>query len=281
MGVVAITGAAGRIGLCLARGLADAGIDTRLLDLAPRPEGTLDGDWRQCDLAQPEEAAANLAGVDAVIHLAGHPNSRDWTVVERANVAMTRIVLEAAGAAGARRVLLASSIHVWGWHASGVPFSDDLPLRPDGPYGVSKVAAEAVMSFLCDRYGMAGFALRICSFKAEPVQARDLRTWLSPADMVSLALACLASDETGVTAVWGLSANKRAGLVSPTWRRLGYRPVDDAERHVAALRARGVDTNIVSEWPRLGGAFAEWDAPAPTPEEQQRRRDTCTSRSTT
>lgn len=250
---ILVTGAAGRIGRVVVAALAQRH-RVRLTDRLPgeAPPG--------CEMLCADLAADPLEGlcdgIDAVLHLAGNPNSRDWEAVGRANIDAARRLFEAAAAAGVRRIVYASSIHVAGFAPAASAFADEVPMRPDGPYGVSKAAAELVLRYLCDRDGISAVALRIGSFRSAPGNARELRTWISPGDMARLAEAALTADVAGFHGVWGLSANSRAVIAGEGRAAIGYAPQDDAEAYVPALEAAGVDTAIVSEWPCLGGAFA-------------------------
>lgn len=86
---------------------------------------------------------------EVVVHLAAQssvPRSivdpvRDWAV----NVDGTRLVAEAAAAAGARRVISASSAAVYGEPAE-LPLRESSPAVPANPYGSSKLAAEAALA---------------------------------------------------------------------------------------------------------------------------------------
>ncbi len=251
---VLITGAAGRIGRTLAEGLASAH-QLRLADL--RPNHSPDADWIECDVTDAGAAARAVEGMDAVIHLAGHPNSTDWNVVQSLNVGGTLAMLRAASAAGARRFLLASSIHVCGLHPADVPLSGDLAPLPDGPYGLSKLQTEILARYFATMHGLTAIAMRICSFRPEPTNARELATWISPADMVRLASACLTAEVEGYHEIWGVSANAKARVRDSSWAALGYSPRDDASEHADRLKAAGVDVSCFSEWPYLGGAFVD------------------------
>ena len=70
----------------------------------------------------------------------------DLVALYRTNVIGTAAVLEATRLTECvERVLLASSAFVYGpGNESGLPTPEDAPLRPVTPYGVSKVAAEAI-----------------------------------------------------------------------------------------------------------------------------------------
>jgi UDP-glucuronate 4-epimerase len=86
-----------------------------------------------------------LAPGDVVFHLAAQPGVRSsWGAgfihYLRNNVQATQRVLEAAVRCGVSRVVYASSSSVYG--NAPVPMSEDSPLRPLSPYGVTKLAGE-------------------------------------------------------------------------------------------------------------------------------------------
>jgi nucleoside-diphosphate-sugar epimerase len=85
-----------------------------------------------------------FAGAEVVFHLAGRAGVRasftDENRYRHDNVDATDKVLEAAAAAGVRRVVFASSSSVYG---DGVtPFREDANLAPISPYGRTKLEAE-------------------------------------------------------------------------------------------------------------------------------------------
>lgn len=252
---VLITGAAGRIGQTLARGLAGK-FFLRLADLA-RIDTQLGDERMVCDISDADQVARALKGMDAVVHLAGHPNSQDWDVVQQLNIAGTFNVLKAASSAGVQRILYGSSVHVCGLHPADVTLSNDLPIWPDGPYGISKATCELALRYLSESEGLTCVAMRICSFRPLPQNARELATWISPDDMVKLVHSGLCAPVSGFHTIWGISANTRAHVSDDAWARLGYCPQDNAEDHALRLAAEGVDTTRYSEWPHLGGHFAD------------------------
>lgn len=248
---ILITGAAGRIGRTLSAGLADRFV-LRRTDIVAA-DGVM-----QCDLAC-DDLTPLVDGAEAIIHLAGHPNSRDWEVLERANLRSSRRLLDAAVAASVPRFVFASSIHVAGLFPSDTSLADELPYAPDSPYGASKAMVEMMLRYAAGRYDLAVCALRVCSFRPAPGNARELTTWLSPGDCVRLFEAALVAPFEGFVTAWGTSANRRLGKPSQAWARLGYRPHDDAEHFAAQLADMGIDIASKSEWPLLGGAFAAAD----------------------
>jgi UDP-glucose 4-epimerase len=86
-----------------------------------------------------------MAGVDLVYHLAAQSNVlgaiRDPDYSFETNVVGTYEVLKAAGLAGVKRVIFASSREVYGETAS-LPVSEGAPIAPINAYGASKAAGE-------------------------------------------------------------------------------------------------------------------------------------------
>lgn len=117
-----------------------------------RPGGTppraLPGiDWRGVDLLDAEAVRAEIRRTppDAVYHLAGAPHvGRSWDHVVATlekNVRATHHLLDALRSAGrSMPVLIPSSAMVY--KSADAPLSEEAPLVPSSPYGVSKVAQE-------------------------------------------------------------------------------------------------------------------------------------------
>lgn len=258
MARVALTGAAGSLASDVLPGLLDLGHRIVGVDRRPRPDATT-CPWVECDVTDREALRSAFDGCDAVVHLAGIPLEADWDRVLRANIDGTQAVLETAHRAGIRRVVLASSIHAAGFvgvPADGDPVPDDVAVRPDTFYGVSKAALEALGSLYHDRHRMDVVCLRIASRFARPRGERMLSTWLSPADAVRLVDAALTTPAPGFRVVWGVSANRRGYLSPAGGAAIGFHPRDDAEDHA--------DDGIAaaSDWDRryIGGDFC-----SPTP----------------
>jgi uronate dehydrogenase len=120
-------------------------------------------------------------------------------------------------------------------YASGHPLDGTDPVRPDSLYGVSKAFGEALGRMYVDKFGLEVVCLRIGSFQARPRIARELSTWLSPADMTRLTLAALTHPDVGFEIVYGVSANRRSWWSPEPGLRIGYEPQDDAEAFAAEL----------------------------------------------
>lgn len=164
-----ITGGAGFIGANLAHALVARGDSVRVLDdfstgrpqnlrgIADRIE-TLRGDIRD-----PATVARTVQGTEIILHQAAL-NSNPRSIKEpgptnAVNVGGTLLLLEAARAAGVRRVVYASSSSVYG-DTPGLPKTEEMPLAPKAPYGVSKLAAELYCRVFTQVYGLETVSLR-------------------------------------------------------------------------------------------------------------------------
>jgi uronate dehydrogenase len=253
MSTVLITGAAGRIGHYLRAGLPGLGWQLRLLDRVPIPEeaGSI-----AADVTDPAALRAAVAGVSAVVHLAGAAStSSSFEEVLPANIVGTYQVIEAARVAGVRRVIYASSNHANGFSPRSDSVTPGVGDRPDSYYGVSKIFGEALGRFYADRYGMQVACLRIGSCTDRPTSPRMLGSWLSPADAVRLVDACLRSPDLGYAVVYGISRNARRWWDLRAAEALGYQPQDDAEEFAAEVLAPygGIDPGSPQE-PQGGDA---------------------------
>lgn len=175
-----ITGGTGLIGVALAERLLARGERVVLFDAAPAawrvrelvaaggPRlGVVRGDVTSLvDLLD----AARAHDVRAIVHLAyvlGAESNAMPELATRVNMLGTANVLEAARFSGARRVLLASSIAVYGADETYPP--DRLPVREDAPlhvaaglpiYGGGKVYLEHLGAHYAARYGLEVAGLR-------------------------------------------------------------------------------------------------------------------------
>lgn len=248
---VLVTGAAGSIGRVVVPGLEQAGHQVRSLDRDPAAAGALGSVQGDCN--DPGVAAAAVAGMDAVVHLAGDPGEGSLAHSLSSHTLSTGTLLDAMTTSGVRRIIYASSNHAVGLvpHRSSVGI-DVLP-RPDTFYGVAKVAAEALLQLFADRHNISAVACRIGSFLPEPQTRRHLATWLSPGDCVRMVDAGVRVQQPGLHVLYGISANARAWWDLAPGRALGYEPVDDAELWADSLPVRPEDQQ---EDAHVGGPFA-------------------------
>ncbi|MBW8482201.1 NAD-dependent epimerase/dehydratase family protein [Actinomadura parmotrematis] len=228
LGTVVLTGAAGRIGSRLREPLHAAAGRLVSVDRADLPPGPGD-ETHVADLADTATVAGLIGGADAVVHLAGVPDEAPLEDLVAGNVLGTHHVLEAARRTGVPRVVIASSNRLTGFHPMSQTLDATALPRPDGLYGASKVAVEALGSLYADKFGLDVVCLRIGTFEPEPSEPRSLATWLSPRDCAGFVIAALTVPSPGFLVSYAVSANARS-----FWKvseELGYRPQDDAETY--------------------------------------------------
>lgn len=236
--LLVITGASGLMGSLVRPLLLARGHRLRLVGRsAPADPGP--GEFAQAANGTDLDAMrAVLHGADAVVHLSGISTEAPWSEILQANVRATQTLLEAARIERVSRVLLASSIHAAGM--TPIDRLDEapvLPPAPDGYYGVSKVAMEALGAMFAARYGMSVVSARIGTVKPAPDSVRCLATWASPGDCARLIEAVVALAQPGHWIVWGVSDNTRGWFDLSEGHRIGYAPQDDAEEHAERVLA--------------------------------------------
>jgi nucleoside-diphosphate-sugar epimerase len=118
------------------------------------------------DLAEPDALARSglLGDVDVVCHLGGvgdiYKAAEDPMGAFRDNTGATLEVVRAAAKASVRRVVLASSWHIYG-EATSEPVEEDHPCRPRGAYALSKFSAEQLALQEAAELGLDVVALRL------------------------------------------------------------------------------------------------------------------------
>ena len=156
---VLVTGGSGRIGRYVVRELVQAGHEVTSADVVyERMPGA---GALQVDLTEAGQVYQVLARsrASAVVHLAAWaqsgrvPDTRTFGD----NVQGTFNLFQACADLGVRRVVFASTHHVYGVAASPplyVPIDEAHPLRPADAYALSKVVGERVADYFVAHYGL-------------------------------------------------------------------------------------------------------------------------------
>jgi len=171
-----VTGGAGFIGSNLVDALLARGNEVTVVDdlSTGRRENLESGLAAGAALVETDirdrEALEGIAGErrpEVVFHLAAQIDVRksiaDPAFDASINVGGTANVLEAARAAGARRLVFSSTggaIYGEG-EAQELPLAEDAPLAPEAPYGQSKYAGEGYLSLYERLYGLSSVPLRL------------------------------------------------------------------------------------------------------------------------
>jgi len=233
-----LTGAAGRLGTQLRRGLAPLARRLRLTDrvavtdLAPNEEMIV------ADLADEAAMLDVCKGAGAIVHFGGAAMERPWDEVLNANIRGSYHIYEAARKQGVPRVVYASSVHAIGYHRLADHIDTNAPHRPDGLYGLSKCFAEDLGRLYWDKFGIETVALRIFSSFPEPADRRMLWSWLSFDDCVRLVTAALTAPGVGFTVSFGTSDNTHKPLDNRMAGHLGFHPQDNTEAFRAGVEAK-------------------------------------------
>jgi NAD+ dependent glucose-6-phosphate dehydrogenase len=251
---VLLTGAGGRVGQAILNGVGDAH-EWRLLDREPLssdrlPAGVDEDDVIVADVTDDEAVAEAMAGVGAVIHLAGDPRPEaPWNSVLENNIDGTQTVFEAAVEAGVEKVAFASSNHAVSAYETDARTpemyrtDDDYRLdgtelpRPGNLYGVSKAAGETLGRYYHDAEGLSVVCVRIGNLtEGHPPRnyERGQAMWLSYRDCAHLFDRCIRADYD-YEIVYGISDNERKYYsIDRAKAVLGYDPRDDSAEYTLA-----------------------------------------------
>lgn len=243
---VLITGAAGSVGSVLRAGLKGAYPHLRLTDIAPMGEAAEGEEIMLADMRDMAALGPVMEDVDCVIHLAGLADEDSWDAVRDLAIDGCYKVFEAARLAGVKRIVYASSNHAIGFHRRAKPLDLEVPLRPDGRYGVSNAFGELLGRLYADKYGLSFAAIRIGSFRPQPEDRRQLMTWLSHRDAVQLFKRCVDYPDYHVLTAYGVSANTRNVWSNADIDWLGYEPQDNAEDYAAGILAKADNEDDVA-----------------------------------
>ncbi len=167
---IAVTGASGVVGRGVVLRLLSAGHDVvglarRQPESWPSAASFVHGDIR-------DEAAVRraVAGAEVVVHCAWAVNPASGRPGDHeVNLGGTANVLDAVSRSGTRRIVFASSAHVYGMGRSGALLSETEPLQPVSPFGVDKARAEDMI---------AASGAEWVAIRAAPILGRAVDNWV-------------------------------------------------------------------------------------------------------
>ena len=243
---VLVTGMSGLIGGALRRHL-EGTYELSALNRRPIPGVKC----HQGDIADLDAIAPAFAGIDTVVHLAARTGSSEFfEEILQANVIGTYNVFEAARRAGVGRVVYASSgATVSAWERdppysalvagrydeakSWTTMTHEMPLRPAGLYGASKIWGEAIARHYSDTYNLSAICVRIGRVLAadRPTSAREFSVFCSQRDVVRMIELCIAAPPTLKFDIFYAVSDNRWGYRDLEHARtvLGFEPRDRAE----------------------------------------------------
>ncbi len=253
-----VTGAAGQLGRVMRQRLAPMAETLRLADLAPLDTAGANEECVQCDLADLNAVDAMVAGCDGIVHLGGISVEKPFEQILQGNIIGLYNLYEAARTNGLPRIVFASSNHTIGYYPQTERLGPDVPVRPDGLYGVSKCFGENLARMYFEKFGQETALVRIGSCTPEPNNYRMLSSWFSYDDFVSLIEAVFRAPVLGCPVVWGASANEAGWWDNSHLGYLGWKPKDNAEAfrpQIAATVPRPDPTEAIARY--QGGTFAD------------------------
>jgi UDP-glucose 4-epimerase len=192
---VLITGGAGYIGSHMVRCLLDAGETPLVVDnlvtgfdwLVPEGVPFIQADVG--DVARMEQILKEHT-VEAVIHFAGSvvlPESVSNPLkYYRNNTAVSRNVIEACVNAGVDKFIFSSTAAVYG-DPDEVPVREDAPLRPQSPYGLSKLMTELMLKDVAAAHPFRYTALRYFNVAGADPQGRTGQATLNATNLIKIA----------------------------------------------------------------------------------------------
>ncbi|MDO7906860.1 NAD(P)-dependent oxidoreductase [Paenibacillus sp. JX-17] len=226
---ILVTGAAGRIGSCVAEGLKASGrYEVTATDIHADPARGV----TKLDVTDGTAVEEALRGIDTVLHFGWAKDEEDFLgKVLPVNVTGAYHIYEGARKAGVSRVIFASSNHATGFYKVGEEITPE-DHRPDSFYGLSKSYIELLGRLYADKYGVSSFNIRIGNFPGDdrPHSDRAAHIWISRRDMVQLAECCIEADASAAfLSLYGTSANEDNYYdIGYLKEQIGYAPQDNA-----------------------------------------------------
>ena len=185
-----VLGASGAAGSAILTALVDGGLDARGVNRSgPGPAAPRGVDWRTADVTSPEGLRAALDGAD-VVYMAAQPAYHRWP---QEFPAMMQRVLDAAEAAGARRLVMVDNLYAYGPGSS--PMTEQSPQNATDAKGRTRAAMadallaaheagriEVVIGRASDYFGPDADNSGITALAIEPVAGRGKLRWMGSLD---------------------------------------------------------------------------------------------------
>jgi len=205
------------------------GHQVRAFDRVATPEVT---DALIGNLENAAEVHAAVSGVNAIVHLAAHPDDAAFPTLVGPNVIGLFNVLSAARKERVSRTVLASSIQTVGDFAPVEKYSAGVA-APNNHYALTKLWAEQMAEMYARSYGMSIIAARIgwmvrSAHEAERI-AQDRRThaYLSRADVAHFMVRAVVAEPVAFAVLYAVGPSGAAHFdLEPARRLIGYEPKD-------------------------------------------------------
>jgi UDP-glucose 4-epimerase len=175
--------------------------------------------WIQGEIIDVAKLREAFKGADAVIHLAALRSCYNYLPVKvmETNALGTFCVLEAANSQGVKKLVFSSSDAVLGIAQSKtdlvpeyLPIDENHPLKPQDPYGVSKMLGEEMCRCYAEGYGITIIALRFSNIlcpgdeskylhdaQDPSLRHKSLWAWVHVEDAIGTIMRALKSDIQG------------------------------------------------------------------------------------
>lgn len=286
---IALTGSTGFLGRSLTAAALAAGHTVRAL--VPSGEAKAAGVEAVAGRLGEPSAARVVEGCDVLVHLAAlgvQRRDRDWERMALVNAVHPLALLDAAAAAGIRRVVLAGTCLEYSGHgrlpgarAVGEPRCDeDAPTEPPEAYGATKAAGGLLQRTRARELGLPGWYLRFASMYGPADDAAKLlpaavnaavagapfamtggeqvREWLHVSDAVAAVLAAAATDPLEPVTTLNVGTGEGWSLRDLVGEVFALAGADPALVRLGARPYQGEVHRLVMDVSRAGPALGGW-----------------------
>jgi len=252
---ILVTGGSGLVGGFVVDELLQGGHKVTVLDRV-RPQQRVP--FIRADILRLGDLTWAFEGYEAIIHLAAipHPLNEPPQRVVETNVMGTFNVLEAAARAKVPKVVIASTDSTLGFVFATheflpeyLPIDERHPLKPQDPYGLSKVIDEELCRAYTRRYGMSTICVRIC-FIWDTRTVMEHRDWVEDVEVRRKGL-CVYTDGRDAAQAFRLAAEVQ-GLEHEAF----FVPADDGMTLIpTAQLIQRYFTHVPVDWDVVEGDY--------------------------